>query len=122
MIAFIFGGLSFAFITSKEKVKVPEETTKEVIAEAFSKKYNQPSDTIKIEVKSETGSFAKGTVNFTDKSGGGIWYAAKTANGWELAFDGNGIIACDAANKYDFPNDIIPQCIDTKNGNTFITR
>ena len=36
---------------------------------------------------------------------------------WEIVWDGNGIITCEALTKYpDFPSDLIPQCYDqTKN-------
>lgn len=92
------------------------------ITNAFVQKYNRPADVFIIETKIDTGSFAKGTVNFKDEAGGGLWFAAKTDKGWELAFDGNGIISCEIVNKYNFPVGIISGCIDTQNNDKFIQR
>ena len=94
-----------------------EKSTSESITEAFAEKYDRPVDSIVVGVDIDTGQFAKGSIRFTDEQGGGLWFAAKTENGWELAFDGNGIIPCGSANKYDFPSDIIPQCLDEKTNN-----
>ncbi len=98
-----------------------EKTTAEQITQILSKKYNQPENGLIIEVTTDTGTFAKGTYN-QPNAGGGLWFAVKTAEGWQLVFDGNGIIPCDAANKYDFPDDIISQCLDTANQNQLIER
>lgn len=110
------------YFMPEESEKTAEKSTQESIAELFSQKYNKSISTLIIDVKTDTGTFAKGSVNFTDEMGGGLWFAAKTGNGWELAFDGNGIVSCEAANKYNFPKDMIPQCIETQNGNKLIER
>ncbi len=118
IIILVLAGLSFAYFASKQNGKTSEKSTKEQITELYSQKYNQPVD---IEVLTNTGTFAKGIYN-EPTSGGGIWFAAKTAKGWELAFAGNGIVPCDEINKYNFPKDMIPQCIDSQNGNQLIQR
>ena len=100
----------------------PEKSTQEAVTGLIAEKYGRPADSVEIEVMADTGTFAKGSVRYTDEPGGGLWFAAKTANGWELAFDGNGIIPCEAANRYDFPTDMVPQCIDTGNENNLIVR
>lgn len=97
------------------------KSTQEQVAALFSEKYDRPVDALQIGVLTDTGAFAKGTYNETS-GGGGLWFAAKTTGGWVLAYDGNGIIPCDAANAYDFPKDMIPQCIDTAHGNNLVQR
>lgn len=97
-------------------------TTKEAIAEAFSQKYNRPASTFTVEAAKDTGLFAQGSVRFEGEMGGGVWFGAKTDKGWELAFDGNGIMSCEIADKYSFPKDIVPGCLDTENGNKFVER
>jgi len=119
IIVIILGGL---YLASREDEKAAKKTAKESIVDLFSKKYNRSADMVLVEVGTDTGSFAKGTIRFADKPGGGLWFAAKTAGGWELAFDGNGIVPCDAANKYNFPRDIIPRCIENLNENKLIER
>lgn len=97
----------------------------EIIAEmkkAFSLKYNKPKDTYILNIDQKDSSHAKGMVNFKNELGGGLWFAAKTDKGWELVFDGNGIMGCDIANKYSIPREMLRGCVDTHNGNAFIER
>jgi hypothetical protein len=94
---------------------VVETTTQQAVLEKISEKYGKPTDAYIVDVTTDNGTFAKGTVNEKEQVGGGIWFAAKTEKGWELAFDGNGIISCEIVNKYNFPKDIIPGCVDGEN-------
>ncbi|MCL5666287.1 MAG: hypothetical protein M1383_00735 [Patescibacteria group bacterium] len=114
--------LNYAGKISKDSAAQAEKTTAGQVAEAFAKKYNRPASSVNLEVKADTGTFAKGLVSFAGEMGGGVWFAAKTSSGWELVFDGNGIIPCDAANKYNLPIDMAPQCIDTGNNNNLVQR
>jgi hypothetical protein len=83
---------------------------------AFAEKYGPPTDRYLVEVERDTGMFAKGSIRFTDEPGGGLWFAARTTQGWELVFDGNGIIPCSAIAGHDFPADMVPQCLDEESG------
>lgn len=103
---------------SPKKVGV---SAQESITALFVQKYDEPADTFDIKIGTSTENFAKGTVNNTNGSGG-VWFAVNTSSGWELAYDGNGIVPCDAVNKYSFPKEMAPQCIDTQNGNRLIKR
>jgi len=104
MVVLAAAGAVYYYSQGKTAVK----PTGEVVAELIGRKYNKPADAVTIDVGTDTGKFAKGSVRFADEMGGGLWFAAKTDKGWELAFDGNGIVLCDTANKYDFPQDMIP--------------
>ena len=92
------------------------------ITAEFMTKYNRPSSDIFLSVTENTGEFATGVIGFKEEVGGGLWFAAKTQSGWKLAYDGNGIVSCEAANKYDFPATMIPNCIDLQNNNELLTR
>lgn len=96
--------------------------TGQAVAELLGQKYGRPTDAVQVEVQTDTGAFAKGSVRFKDQNGGGLWFAAKTDKGWELAYDGNGIIPCSSANRYNLPKDMVPQCIDTQNNNNLVQR
>ena len=91
------------------------QTTDAAVADLFGQKYNRSADSVNVAVSTDTGKFAKGSVSFEGENGGGLWFAAKTSGGWELAYDGNGIVPCDAANQYGFPADMIPSCLDSQN-------
>ena len=90
-------------------------------ASLLASKYQQPAGSYRIGLQKSTGDFARGTVNFPE-GGGGVWFAARTDQGWQLAYDGNGIIPCGAASQYNFPKDLIPQCLDAEHGNNVIAR
>lgn len=94
----------------------------EAITEELSKKYNRPAESFTVETLADTGAFAKGSVRFKDEAGGGLWFAAKTEKGWELAFDGNGIMNCGTANKFNFPREMVSGCLDNDNANSFVNR
>jgi hypothetical protein len=91
-------------------------TTQEEITKLLSEKEKLPANTLVVKVDIDTGLFSKGLINYTSAAGGGVWFAAKVNNKWELAFVGNGIVTCDSISKYNFPKDIIPNCVDTKAG------
>lgn len=92
------------------------------ITEEFSKKYNKPLDAFSLTVDIERDNYAKGSVRFKGEMGGAIWFAAKTNGTWKLVSDGQGPMSCESANSYNFPKDLVPGCIDTKNGNIFMQR
>ena len=94
-----------------QNIVTSEKTTKELISDLINQKFNRPENILTVEVIADTGVFAKGTYNETG-TGGGIWLAAKTANGWELAFTGNGIVACSDISQYNFPKVIVSSCLD----------
>jgi hypothetical protein len=141
IVVLVLAGLGFAYLATKEKEgiyekseetgsaqeesieteKTSEKTTKEIIAGLLDKKFNQPANRLIIEFVIDTGAFAKGTYN-EPGAGGGIWLAAKTAKGWELASAGNGIVPCEDIGKYNFPKNMVPACIDTQNNNNLIQR
>ncbi len=99
-----------------------EEQIKAALIDAFKTKFNTSENKFNIRITKVLGNFAEGGIDFVDELGGGMWFAAKTNKGWELAYDGNGIITCDVVTKYNFPKEMIPGCIDTENNNEYIER
>jgi len=97
-------------------------STAAAVAESFGRKYNRPASDYRIETTKDTGSFAQGSVRIQGEMGGALWFAAKTAQGWELAADGQGPMRCDTARTYQFPRDMVPTCLDTENKNALIQR
>lgn len=118
-IAVVGGGF---YLYKRQGLNSSEKSIQLAVTKILAQKYNRPAKTLAVEVDLNMGTFARGSVNFTDQPGGGMWFAAKTAKGWELAFDGNGLVPCEAAEKYAFPKVLVPQCIDSQNGNNLIER
>lgn len=108
---------------SAEQVETTEiSTLKSDLTTKFSEKYNKPEEQIELEINIETEAFAKGIIRFKDEGGGGIWLAANTKEGWELAFDGNGIISCDITTKFNFPTNMVPGCVDNEKDGEVVQR
>lgn len=91
----------------------PAEEDLESIKKAFMDKYQKSADEIQVYVSQFDGNFARGGVKFSmngEFGEGGIFLACKEKDAWKLAFDGNGMYACEAMEKYDFPPAMIPDC------------
>jgi len=62
--------------------------------------------------------FMTGYVNVGEGEKGGIYFAAKTKEGWEVAYNGEGVVMCEPIEKYDFPVGMVPRCYDAVTGMT----
>jgi len=100
---------------------VDNKTLAQIMTEIFVRKYPQPESDVEVKVETESGSFAKGTVNFAGQ-GGAVWFAVKTVGNWELVYAGNGIVACTDLDKYNFPKELAPQCLGGKDNGVLIKR
>jgi hypothetical protein len=106
-----------AAITMSPSIEVPPPIPdSDLIKLAFSKKYNKPLNDITLNIKSNTGSLAQGSVIFAGENGGAWWLAAKKDSSWIIVQDGNGIVTCELITPYHFPASMVPECVD-KNGN-----
>jgi hypothetical protein len=101
---------------------IAKENIIEEIKKGFATKYKKPNNSFVLSISMYDATHAKGSISFKDEMGGGLWFGAKVDEAWKLVWDGNGIIDCEIVNKYDFPVDMIPGCVDTKNGDKFIQR
>lgn len=116
LIAVVVGyGVKLMLLKVNQQVSPPKIDEQTNLTQKMTKllqaKYGNTS-TMNVYVTTLSGNYAKGEVN-TD-GGGGLWFAAKRNNEWELVWDGNGIIQCpDLLNYPDFPRSIIPKCFDT---------
>ena len=93
-----------------------EEDVEAAILNAFKNKYPDWNyDNMTVTVAEVDGDYAAGGINFGPDSGGGYFYAARTATGWVIVADGNGVITCYKIENYDFPASMIPECWDDVN-------
>ena len=99
---------------------LPAMSDLEAIKQAFSEKYGRPVSEVNVTVSKNTGSLAQGGVGFEGEMGGGWFLAAKTVDGWIIVDDGNGTISCELTEPYNFPVDMVPECVD--NGGNLIVR
>jgi len=122
LIGILITGRFLIYPNFKSEKQENFKTTESYILDAFTHKYARAKEDFKIQVLTETGNFAKGSVNYNNEHGGGLWFAVRHSGGWELVYEGNGIMPCNIANKYDLPVEMVPGCVETENGNAFVQR
>lgn len=97
-----------------EEIVEVEATDEEQIIALFAEKYDKDVSEVEVVMENQVTVFAKGGVTFAGEPGGGIWLAFNGDNGWELVFDGNGSVPCADIEGYDFPVDMVPECVDAE--------
>ncbi len=90
------------------------EVIKTEIKQALINKHGQNADKLTVTVSKIIDNYSSGGASVVSE-GGGMWFAAKENNHWNLVWDGNGIILCQDLVSYpDFPSSMIPECYDQK--------
>jgi len=87
-------------------------TTEHDILALFAAKYKKPTSDIRIEFTDSDATHIRGNVSFAPFDGeGGLFLAVKDDNKWELIFDGNGSVDCQAI-KLKFPMNMLEGICD----------
>jgi len=66
-----------------------------------------------VSINQNTGKHAKGNIKEFEAVGGAYWLAAKTDTGWIGVYDGQANPSCSEISPYNFPKDMVPECLDT---------
>lgn len=66
-----------------------------------------------VTISQNTGKHAKGGVREIEAVGGGYFLAAKTGENWVIVYDGQANPTCEQIAPYNFPVDMVPECLDT---------
>lgn len=102
-------------ITDQPQVTVAPTTTedlKTIIRDLLVAKHGANAAKLIITVSKIQGNYASGGASVPSE-GGGMWFAAKVNDVWQLVWDGNGIISCtDLAPYPDLPSSMIPECFN----------
>lgn len=86
------------------------------IKTAIVAKHGTGAQSLDISVAEINGSYARGGASEAGM-GGGMWFAARVGDNWELVWDGNGVIMCDDIDPYPgFPTNMVPECYDEATG------
>lgn len=89
-----------------------EEGDEEAIKTAVLERVGLEEDEVEFSITTNTGTHAKGNIKEVEAIGGGYWLAAKTEDGWVAVYDGQANPECSEIEPYDFPADLVPECID----------
>ncbi|HEY4695117.1 MAG TPA: hypothetical protein VIH52_04125 [Candidatus Nanoarchaeia archaeon] len=109
---------SSARVATNSAIVVDDET---LIKQALVAKTGIAESMIAVTVSQKNGNFAKGFVGTQgEEVGGGYFLAVKVDGAWLVAYDGQANPNCEEVNPYNFPANMVPECLDS-NGN-LVTR
>lgn len=88
------------------------ESIKATIKTQLIAEHGPDAENLTISVSKIDGAYAQGGAS-EPGVGGGMWFAVKTEAGWQLLWDGNGVVTCESIADYpEFPASLIPECYD----------
>jgi len=87
----------------------------EAIKKAVYEKTGLTSEVADVTVSEYTSSYAKGGVKEKEAVGGAYFIAAKVDNEWICVYDGQSHPTCEQLEPYDFPKEMVPECLDGDN-------
>jgi hypothetical protein len=88
------------------------ESDLEKIKIKMAERHDKTIETTNITIGKNTGTHASGGVKFEGEIGGGWFLAAKRDGEWVIVDDGNGTISCEVIEPWDFPVDLVEECVD----------
>jgi hypothetical protein len=97
-------------------VEIDETSDQQLIKRAVLLGIGLDEEEVAFTITSNTGTHAKGNIREVDAVGGGYWLAAKNEAGdWVLLYNGQANPPCSDLDKFDFPTDLAPECLDQSN-------
>ena len=90
-----------------------EEDKKAVIKNLFADKYDKDASEIIIEINQETEDYLRGGVVLPPggSENSGMFLAVKVDGEWKLVHDGQGTVPCLVVAEYNFPVDVVKECV-----------
>lgn len=96
-------------LTSPSPDPTVDETA--LIKQAVFRKTGLNEDNAEVTININIGRHAKGNIKEKETVGGAYWLAAKTSSGWVCVYDGQAHPACSQIAPYDFPRDMVSECL-----------
>lgn len=90
--------------------QVQDET--EAIKNAVLAKLGSDETKVQVTVSIIEGNYAKGGIRELEAVGGAYFLAAKKGGVWRVVYDGQASPFCSDIASYNFPQDMIPECLD----------
>ena len=127
LLAFLFGrgdiGLNntnkenLSLATEKPIVTPTPNSALEIqsIKEAVYEKTGLTSLLADVTVSEYTSTYAKGGVKEKEAVGGAYFIAAKVSDKWICVYDGQSHPTCEQLEPYDFPKEMVPECLNESN-------
>ncbi len=91
---------------------IPTIDESEAIKQAVFNKTGLNASQAQISINKNTGQHATGNIKEFEAVSGAYWLAAKTNEGWVCVYDGQAQPTCAQIAPYNFPKDMVPECLD----------
>jgi len=98
--------------TPEEAAPTPTVDESGLIKQAVFKKTGLDATQAEVSINKNTGQHATGNIKEFEAVGGAYWLAAKTDEGWVCVYDGQSQPTCGQIDVYNFPQDMVPECLD----------
>lgn len=95
-----------------EEATPAAEDQEALIRKAVLDRVGLDEEEVELTITTNTGTHAKGNIREIGAVGGGYWLAAKSEAEWVAVYDGQANPPCEEVDLYDFPSDMVPECID----------
>ena len=100
----------------KTAVPTPDMSLEiEAIKDAVYEKTGLTKENADVSVDEYTLNHAKGGVKEKEAVGGAYFIAAKVGGEWICVYDGQAHPSCELIEPYDFPSEMVPECLDSSN-------
>jgi hypothetical protein len=96
----------------EEATPAAEEDEEVLIKAAVLESVGLEEEEVEFMISTNTGTHAKGNIREIDAVSGAYWLAAKFEGEWIAVYDGQANPPCEDVDLYDFPSDMVPECID----------
>ncbi len=99
----------------------PRADDETLIKKAIAEKLGVNEENLIVTVSQNTGKFAKGGIREKDAMGGAMFIAAYSSGKWVIVHDGQSNPLCSTIAPYNFPTDMVPECLDAS-GNVVVRK
>ena len=104
-------------LTEQAKKNGLTEDDVSAVRQKIAESFNMDISEVQITTEGESSlEYMTGYVNVGEGEKGGIYFAARTSDGWVIAHNGVGVVYCDLVDQYDFPVGMVPKCYDIDTG------
>lgn len=97
---------------TQETTPTPTIDETALIKQAVYKKTGLDESKAEVTINKNTGKYVTGGIKEFEAVGGAYWLAAKTNEGWIGVYDGQSLPTCAQIAPYNFPKDMVPECLD----------
>jgi hypothetical protein len=99
----------------QEATPAAQEDDEALIKEAVLERVGLDGEDVEFMITAKIAAHAKGNIREVGAVSGGYWLASKEMGNWIAVYDGQANPPCVDVDNYNFPSDMVPECMDENN-------